>query len=216
MKPEKSAKIHGLYAITSPELTTDEKLLQAVEAAIRGGAQIIQYRNKQASATQQYQQAGELALLCQQHEVCFIINDDAQLAKAVAADGVHVGRDDGKIENARRMLGPQAIIGVSCYNHLENAHKAIAEGADYVAFGRFFASKTKPDAVPADLSLLEAAARQLKVPIVAIGGIKQDNAQQLIQRGADAVAVIHDLFHDEQQIYHTARIYQGLFTGNLL
>lgn len=211
MKQEKATRIQGLYAITSAELTPDNKLLKAVEDVIRGGAKIIQYRNKRASDTLQYQQAKELALLCRQHQVCFIINDDPQLAKAVAADGVHVGREDGKIADARTLLGEQAIIGVSCYNRLENAHKAVAEGADYVAFGRFFASQTKPHAMQADLSLLDEAAQQLSVPIVAIGGIKQDNAQQLIQRGADAIALIHDLFHDEQQIYHTARIYQRFF-----
>ena len=122
-------------------------------------------------------------------------------------------KKSGKIADARKLLGEQAIIGVSCYNQLNNAQRAIAQGADYVAFGRFFPSKTKPDAIQADLQLLEQASQQLNVPIVAIGGIKRDNAQELIKRGADAIAVINDLFHDEQEIYNTARIYQELFSS---
>ncbi len=210
---EKRQKIQGLYAITAPELMPADQLIVSIEHAIQGGARIIQYRNKSASSAQQHQEAKQLSLLCKQHNVCFIINDDPELAKAVNADGVHVGRDDGKIADARKQLGQQAIIGVSCYNRLENAQNAIAQGADYVAFGRFFPSKTKPDAIQADLQLLEVANQSLNVPIVAIGGIKQDNAQELIKRGADAIAVINDLFHDEQEICNSARIYQGFFSS---
>lgn len=211
---EKFQKIQGLYAITAPELIAPEKLISSIENAILGGAKIVQYRNKLASHAQQYQQARELSHLCKQHQVCFIINDDPQLAKAVNADGVHVGKEDGKITDARKQLGSQAIIGVSCYNKLENAQKAIAQGADYVAFGRFFPSKTKPDAVQANLQLLEQAVQQLNVPIVAIGGVKRDNAQELIKRGAHAIAVINDLFHDRQKIYNTAKIYQEFFSSS--
>ncbi|MDX2507574.1 MAG: thiamine phosphate synthase [Gammaproteobacteria bacterium] len=208
---QEPSSIQGLYAITDPELITAENLISAVEEVIHGGAKVIQYRNKSASYTLQHQQASQLSRLCKQHRVSFIINDDPQLAKAVAADGVHVGKDDGKIAAARQLLGPKAIIGVSCYKYLENAHKAIAQGADYVAFGRFFPSRTKPEAVQADLQLLEQASRQLAVPIVAIGGVTRDNARQLIQRGADALAVINDLFHDNHDIYNTAKTYQALF-----
>ena len=206
--------IQGLYAITDPRLISEENLISAVKEAILGGAKVIQYRNKSVSPDRQHEQAAQLSHLCKQYRVCFIINDDAQLAKAVAADGVHVGKADGKIADARKTLGPRAIIGVSCYNQLENAQRAIAQGADYVAFGRFFPSKTKPDALQADLLLLEQASGQLSVPIVAIGGITRNNAQQLINRGADAIAVINDLFHDQQDIYNTAKAYQALFTSN--
>lgn len=207
----KSLSIQGLYAITDPELIIAEKLIPAVKDAILGGAKIIQYRNKSATHTQQLEQAQQLSSLCKQYQVCFIINDDPELAKAVAADGVHVGKEDGKIADARKQLGHQAIIGVSCYNQLESAQKAIEQGADYVAFGRFFPSKTKPDALQAELHLLEQASRQLSVPIVAIGGITRDNAPQLIKRGANAIAVINDLFHNSQDIYNTAKAYQTLF-----
>ena len=211
LSPETATKIQGLYAITDPCLIPAEKLIASVTQAILGGARVIQYRNKSASKTIQYQEAGQLSSLCKQHEVCFIINDDAQLAKAVDADGVHVGKEDGKIADARKCLGKQAIIGVSCYNQLENAQHSIAQGADYVAFGRFFPSRTKPEAVQADLQLLKEASQQLSVPIVAIGGINRDNAQQLIHYGADSVAVINDLFHNTQDIYQSAKIYQTLF-----
>ncbi len=207
----KAHKIQGLYAITAPELISSERLIFSVEQAILGGTQILQYRNKQASESEKLQQASQISQLCRQHQVCFIINDDPQLAKAVNADGVHVGKEDGKIADARSLLGDQAIIGVSCYNRLDNAESAIAQGADYVAFGRFFPSKTKPNALQADLKLLEQAHQQLNVPIVAIGGIKRDNAQELIKRGADSIAVINELFHNEQEVCSTARMFSGLF-----
>jgi len=207
-----SSKIQGLYAITDPELIPDNKLISSIEQAILGGARVIQYRNKTASKEIQQQQARQLSVLCKQHKVCFIINDDARLAHAVQADGVHVGKEDGKIADARQLLGNQAIIGVSCYNQLENAQRAITLGADYIAFGRFFPSKTKPQAIQADPTLLKQAAAQLHVPIVAIGGINRDNAQQLIQYGADSIAVINDLLHDNQQIYNTAKTYQAFFS----
>jgi thiamine-phosphate pyrophosphorylase len=208
---EKATRINGLYAITDPDLISAEKLIASVEQVILGGARVIQYRNKSASKTTQYDEAYELSILCKKHQVCFIINDDPQLAKAVNADGVHVGKEDGKIADARKQLGNQAIIGVSCYNQLENARRSITQGADYVAFGRFFPSKTKPDAVQADLQLLKEAAQQLSVPIVAIGGINRDNAQELIQCGASSVAVINDLFHNNQEIYNAAKVYQAFF-----
>lgn len=210
---EKAKKIQGLYAITAPELIAADAMISAIKSVILGGAQIVQYRNKLASKSEKLHQAHQISQLCKQHNVCFIINDDPQLAKAVSADGVHVGKEDGKIADARKILGEQGIIGVSCYNRLENAQQAITQGADYVAFGRFFPSKTKPDALQADLQLLELAKQELKVPIVAIGGITQDNAQDLIKRGADAIAVINDLFHDEQAIFSTAKIYQELFNS---
>lgn len=203
--------IAGLYAITDPTLLAEHELIEAVKNAILGGARIIQYRNKQASAVEQYQQAKALSLLCKEHQVCFIINDDPDLAQKVSADGVHIGQNDAKIKQARVKLGPAAIIGVSCYNQLSNAQTAVTQGADYVAFGRFFPSKTKPSAVQADLNLLEKASRQLNVPIVAIGGITRQNASQVINSGANAVAVINDLFQDVQSIYSTAKEFQALF-----
>jgi thiamine-phosphate pyrophosphorylase len=127
----------------------------------------------------------------------YIVNDDPQLARAVGADGVHIGRDDASITAARELLGPERIVGVSCYGDLAAARDAVAQGADYVAFGSFFASSTKPHAPRADPALLREA-RALGVPLVAIGGIDADNVRSLIDAGADAVAVISDVFDHAQ------------------
>lgn len=207
----KNKKIQGLYAITDPTLINDLDLMQAVTLAIKGGARVIQYRNKLACAELQEIQAQALAQLCKQYNVCFIINDDPQLAKKVNADGVHVGKDDGKISAARKILGSDAIIGISCYNQLDNVRQAKADGADYIALGRFFPSKTKPDAVQATLELLEQVKQEIDLPVVAIGGINHDNAEALIAHGADAIAVIYDLFHNKQSIEQTAQTLQNLF-----
>lgn len=207
----KNKKIQGLYAITDPTLINDLDLMQAVTLAIKGGARVIQYRNKLACAELQEIQAQALAQLCKQYNVCFIINDDPQLAKKVNADGVHVGKDDGKISAARKILGSDAIIGISCYNQLDNVRQAKADGADYIALGRFFPSKTKPDAVQATLELLEQVKQEIDLPVVAIGGINHDNAEALIAHGADAIAVIYDLFHNKHSIEQTAQTLQNLF-----
>ena len=211
LNKRKASQIQGLYAITDPLLITDKLLFSSIESAILGGAKIIQYRNKLAPEATQYEQALQLSKLCQQHQVSFIINDDPTLAKAVNADGVHLGQGDKKIADARKILGEQAIIGVSCYNKISNAQHAIEQGADYIAFGRFFPSNTKPQAIQADLQLLEQARQQFSIPIVAIGGITLDNASGVIENGADAIAVIHSLFHDTQEIYNTAKAYQAHF-----
>ena len=211
LRKNKASQIQGLYAITDPNLIADNQLFSSIESAIRGGAKIIQYRNKLAPQSTQYEQALQLSKLCQQHQVTFIINDDPNLAKAVNADGVHLGQNDEKIAAARKILGEQAIIGVSCYNQISNAQHAMEQGADYIAFGRFFPSNTKPHALQADLNLLQLARQQLAIPIVAIGGITLNNAADVIKQGADAIAVIHSLFHDTQEIYNTAKAYQTLF-----
>ena len=207
----KNNKIQGLYAITDPALINDNNLIDAVTQAIEGGTRVIQYRNKQASPELQLNQAQAIAQICQQYQVCFIINDDPQLARKVSADGVHMGKDDGQIADARAVLGDDAIIGVSCYNRLENALQAQTDGADYIALGRFFPSRTKPDAVQASLKLLAEVRQAIDLPIVTIGGIKRDNARQLIEHGADAIAVIYDLFHNSRNIKHTAQEFQKLF-----
>ncbi len=184
----------GLYAITDSRLTPHSGLLERVEQAIAGGAQIIQYRDKLASDSERYTVATALAALCLHRQVPLIINDDAALAAAVGASGVHLGETDGTVAAARAQLGDDAMIGVSCYNSMERARAAIAQGASYVAFGRFFASRSKPDAVPADIDLLCTARRELDVPVAAIGGITPDNAATLIAAGANLLAVIHGVF----------------------
>ena len=195
---------NGLYAITDPILTPAPLLLKAVEDAISGGANIVQYRNKLADDHTRLQQARQLRDLCTKNEVIFIINDDPQLALDVSADGVHLGQQDGGIADARKLLGKQALIGVSCYNRIENARLAVDAGADYIAFGRFFPSKTKPQAVQADLSLIKQAKQLFDIPVVAIGGINSDNVSHLVAEGVDAVAVINELFKNSNNVVNAA------------
>ena len=186
--------INGLYAITPDILDTNE-LLRVVRLALHGGARVLQYRNKSADAALKLAQAQALCQLARKFKTTFIVNDDAQLAAQVEADGVHLGGEDGSLAAARTLLGSSKIIGVSCYNRLSLAHEAVRQGADYVAFGAFFSSSVKPEAVKADVALLQAAHRELDVPIVAIGGITQQNAATLIDAGASAVAVITALWN---------------------
>jgi len=184
--------IKGLYAVT-PDVADTALLLAKVETVLAAGARLLQYRNKSAVAARRGEQARALRAVCRRHAATLIINDDVTLARAIDADGVHVGADDPALALAREQLGSQKIIGVSCYDDLQRARAAATQGADYVAFGSFFASAVKPDAVRAPLSVLPAA-RAFGVPVVAIGGITLDNAGGLIAAGADAVAVISALF----------------------
>lgn len=205
--------VYGLYAIADTGILSSENLVTKTEAALQGGASIIQYRDKSTNMPQRQHQAEVLAQLCRQYEALFIINDDMDLAARTGA-GLHIGLHDTSLTEARKQLGADAIIGVSCYNDLQNAVFARQQGASYVAFGRFFASQTKPQAVQAGPDLLRAARQQLDIPIVAIGGINADNAPILINAGADAVAVINDVFGSDNPQAAAAR-YQTLFTVSI-
>ena len=203
----------GLYAITDPRLIPEDQLSERVSAAIEGGAAIIQYRDKTSDQATRLEQATALASLCRERNILLIINDDVELARSVNAGGVHLGVDDDSVRVARAQLGEDAIIGVSCYNQPERAVEAVAAGADYVAFGRFFASKTKPHAVTADIEMLLDARQLLQVPIVAIGGITPGNGSALIAAGADYLAAIDGVF-GQTDVYAAALGYSGLFTTN--
>jgi thiamine-phosphate pyrophosphorylase len=200
----------GLYALT-PALRYTALLAERVRSAIAGGATAIQYRNKAAAPALRLAQVQALREACSASGATFIVNDDVELAARVGADGVHLGRDDAPVAAARRRLGAQAVIGVSCYDSLARAEVAVDEGADYIAFGSFFASAVKPEAVRAPISLLSAARRRWSVPVVAIGGITAANAPALIAAGADAVAVITALF-DAPDVRAAARAMADLFT----
>jgi thiamine-phosphate pyrophosphorylase len=204
--------LSGLYAITDDSLLGNH-LLPAVEAALAGGCRVVQYRNKEADRNKQLAEANALLILCNQYSAKLLINDNAQLAADVSAHGVHLGQDDMPIAQARALLGHQAIIGITCHDSLALALEAQQAGADYVAFGRFFSSSTKPSAPPADLSVLRAAKAQLTIPVVAIGGITLDNAPSVITAGADMLAVVGDLFSGAD-ITDRSRAYCKLFTGN--
>ncbi|MGZ4959170.1 MAG: thiamine phosphate synthase [Methylomonas sp.] len=197
----------GLYAITQPEGKSIARVIQEVEGALKAGAVVIQYRDKQPLDA--HYLAAQLLQLCHSYHVPLLINDDVDLALAVGADGVHLGKDDGDIALARQQLGPEAIIGISCYNDVAKAQDMASKGADYVAFGRFFASGSKPLAAPADMSTLSQARQLLNVPIVAIGGILPENGGQLLSAGADLLAVIGGVFDNDPE--SAARAYQALF-----
>ena len=204
------SRITGLYAIADTQYLDDARLARTVSEAIAGGARVIQYRDKTHDASAHLVQAKKIAALCRQQGVLFVVNDDVALVKETQADGVHLGREDVSLVQARTQLGPQAIIGVSCYNELARAVQAQNEGADYVAFGRFFPSRTKPQAVQADLELLRGAKTKLHIPIVAIGGITPENGASLIAAGADALAVIEGVF-GQADVRAAAARYARLF-----
>ncbi len=200
----------SVYAITQTEHKSAEQVIFEVEAAIKGGIAVLQYRNKQTE--NHLYLAGALKELCVQANVMFIINDSATLAKQVGAEGVHIGKGDGRLDYARSILGKQAIIGVSCYNSVELACEAEKGSADYVAFGRFFPSASKPLAALADIETLTQAKKLLTIPIVAIGGILPSNGKVLLNAGADSLAVIGGIF--DKNPYQAAGEYQLLFGNN--
>ena len=199
----------GVYAIT-PESADTERLLMQVEAALAGGVAAVQYRDKSGDVARRHEQASELVALCRRFKVPLIVNDDLRLADLCDADGVHLGRDDGSLREARIILGRDKFIGTSCYQSLDLAQAAQAAGADYVAFGSFFASPTKPAAGRADAGLLREATQVIHIPIVAIGGITLASAPPLLDAGADSLAVLSALFeapdiraaaHDLNQLF---------------
>lgn len=206
-----TTRLKGLYALT-PDLHHTALLLEQVHAALAGGAAWLQYRNKTAPYALQRSQALALRDLCRGFSVPLIINDSVELAAETGADGVHLGAEDGGVREARSRLGADKIIGVSCYNSLQRAYSAQEEGADYVAFGSFFASSTKPGAVTAPPDLLARAKRRLHIPVAAIGGITPANGRVLLQHGADALAVVSALF-DSNDIAAASRQFGDLFGG---
>jgi thiamine-phosphate pyrophosphorylase len=207
-------KLRGLYAITDTELLRG-RLLPYVEAALKGGTRLVQYRDKTSEDARRLREAEALRELCERYGAKLIINDDAELAARLGV-GLHLGQGDGSLAIARTLLGRQAIIGSTCHNQLELAETAIKEGASYVAFGRFYNSNTKPGAPTANLELLDTAKARLASPIVAIGGITLDNAPDLIAHGASMLAVIHGLFSAESaaEVERRAEAFTQLFSTN--
>lgn len=198
----------GLYAITETKNFPQDRLYKITEAVLTGGARALQFRDKTHDDCWRHQTGRRLLQICHEFGVPLVINDDIALAHEIGADGVHLGEDDGSLEEARKILGPNAIIGVSCYASLERAHSAESKYATYIAFGRFFPSGTKPGALAADPNILNF--REFRVPVVAIGGITLKNGQLLLEAGADLLAVIGDLFaHPDPE--QSARALQELF-----
>jgi len=207
-----ATSLRGLYAVT-PERLPFEHLSALADAALAGGVRLVQYRSKEASAELRRSQAAALLELCRARGARLVINDDLALAIELGADGVHLGRDDGDPVAARRALGPGRILGVSCYGDLAAAEAAAAAGADYLAFGSVFASRTKPQAPVIPLELLGEAKRRFGLPVAAIGGITLANAARTVAAGADLLAVVADLFDagDAAAVSERARNYQKLF-----
>lgn len=189
-----SRNLKGLYAVTRPAPGGAGALAEAVLAALRGGARLVQYRDKSGDGERRRAEASALLRACREYDAPLIVNDDVALAAEIGADGVHLGAGDMDPVRARAHLGSRALVGVSCYDDLDRAIEAQARGADYVAFGSFFPSPTKPGAVRAEPALLTRAREALRVPICAIGGIRPDNGAMLVRAGADMLAVISGVF----------------------
>lgn len=201
--------LHGIYAITDAKLM-GPNLIDMVEQSILGGIHILQYRNKTADIEQQEKEAQLLSQLCKKRKILFLVNDDIELAIKVDADGVHLGQNDTLIKEARNSLGKNKIIGITCHNKIELAQKAQNDGADYVAFGRFYPSKTKPNATQANLSLISSARKLISIPIVAIGGITPDCAPSLLKEGAHMLAIVHGIF-GQHDILHATRQFVKIY-----
>ncbi len=202
-------KLEGLYVITDTRLMPPDRFLYMVSQALQGGARLVQLRDKRTPDKEMLELAVTLRRLCEEHGAIFIVNDHVDLAVRSRAHGVHIGEDDGDLEHARALM-ETGIIGVSCYNDLARAKAMERAGADYVAFGSFFPSPTKPDARRAEVSLLRQARDELHVPICAIGGITAENARQVVKAGADMVAVISDVWK-AQDICLQARRFAALY-----
>jgi len=207
-------KLRGLYAITDSQLLAG-KFLSYVEAALEGGVTLLQYRDKSTDEARRLREADTLLRLCERYNTQLIINDDAELAARLGV-GVHLGQTDGSMPAARALLRHKAIIGATCHAQLELAEHAKADGASYVAFGRFFNSNTKPGAPTATLDLLDQARARIHLPIAVIGGITLENAAPLVAHGADLLAVVHGLFGADstQEVTRRARAFNALLKTN--
>jgi thiamine-phosphate pyrophosphorylase len=205
----------GLYGVT-PEWTDKDRLDDAVRQAVAGGMSALQWRNKSTPAAERRDLAEHLLALCRSLQIPLIINDDWQLAMAIRADGVHLGRDDADPTMVSEMLGPNVMLGVSCYDDLQRAQSLLKLQLSYVAFGAMYRSGTKPQATPAPLSVLTqarllTAQSSPRAAVVAIGGINLNNASEVLAAGADSLAVVGGLFL-AKDIEQTARQFNAMMT----
>lgn len=187
-------KLRGLYAITDATLIPRDRFVETVEAAVRGGATMVQLREKEAPREEIIRLGRELLTVTRRYGALLIINDHPSVAQAVGADGAHVGREDPPVAEARALLGPHAVIGASCYGDINRARAAERDGADYVAFGTPFPSPTKAKRTDLSLEIFRQVKQHVKVPVFAIGGITIDNAPEVIDAGADGIAVVSGVF----------------------
>ena len=203
--------LSGLYAVTDEILTPEPTIQNFMKLILMYGVKIIQYRAKKKSDIEHYPDALIIRKMCEHYGATFIVDDRVELAKMVKAHGIHIGKDDASIEEVKKEF--DGIIGVSCYGDLERAKDMERRGADYVAFGAFYPSATKPDAPTVSKDILIEAKKELNIPVCAIGGITSDNTKELVDAGADMVAVISDLW-GAKDIHHKINSYHGIF-GNL-
>jgi thiamine-phosphate pyrophosphorylase len=202
-------KLRGLYLVTPDEVDTN-RLLDQVRPLLAARPALLQYRNKDADVALRRTQASALLALCRDAGVPLVINDNLSLALELGADGVHLGRDDGDLAAARAALGPDRILGVSCYGEWPRAELGAMAGVNYLAFGAVYPSSTKPQAPRAPLSMLGEARSRFGLPVAAIGGITLENAAPVVAAGADLLAVISDVFQAADPVVR-ATAYAGLF-----
>jgi thiamine-phosphate pyrophosphorylase len=212
MKKHHPYNISGMYAVTPNDLDT-ARLCNNVEAALRGGVKLVQYRNKMADTGLRLMQASALLALCRSFKVPLVINDHLDLCAQIDADGLHLGATDCDLSAARRLLGNDKIIGASCYNQLDLALKAKEAGASYVIFGVSFNSDSALDALEGPLSEFTEAKQKISIPIVVIGNLTLDNAAQVIKAGATSIALMNGLFN-AKNIQDTSQQFAQLFTNH--
>jgi thiamine-phosphate pyrophosphorylase len=187
--------LRGLYVITDKKLIPRDGFVETVELAVRGGASVVQLREKDTPGNEVVSLGKALLKVTRKYGVPLIINDSVELAKAIGADGVHLGEDDPMVSRAREALGGEKIIGVSCYGKLERGIIAERDGADYIAFGTPFFTPTKPERTPTSFDVLREAVSRIKsIPVFAIGGITPENADSALETGVDGIAVITAVF----------------------
>ena len=200
--------LKGLYVITDENLTPDDSVHSYVEDALKAGASIVQYRNKTKSDEEVEEVCRTLQALCSQYDVPFIIDDRPYLAAKIQADGIHIGKDDMSLDEARKIF-PKGIIGVSCYGSIRKAREAQEEGADYVAFGSFFSSPTKPHSGIISMNVLQKAKEAVDIPICAIGGISQTNIGEVAAKNIDMISVVSAAFKGNTQ-HNVSNLIKGM------
>lgn len=205
----KDSRMKGLYIVT-PDWDDTAKLLAVSEQALQGGAALLQYRHKTADAALRQQQAEQLLALCRRYQRPFIINDDVELCLALDADGIHVGGTDASVAEVRAKVGPDKIVGATCYGSMELAHQAYRSGASYIAFGGFYPSRVKKYEVTTQPTIVTTAKVEIPLPNVVIGGMTQQNAVPLVAAGADMVAAISSVYLAQDPVA-AARAFVDLF-----
>lgn len=213
MKPDELKKALFLYAVTDRSWTQKKSLYEQVEETLKGGTTFVQLREKDLPYEDFLQEGKEIQALCKKYEVPFVINDNVHLARELDADGVHIGQDDMKISEARKIIGGEKILGVSVQT-AEDAIKAEKEGADYLGVGAVFSTSTKRDAIDVSYKMLKEICSAVKIPVVAIGGINKSNVVELANSGICGVAVISAIFAQENiemATYELLKIIQSIF-----